>query len=96
MLRTFASLSYGWLHSLYSQFFVGNTRVVEALHIVEDISLPLRMQAWPLLDAAAFAAACTQHAATRGRFGWVARLGGRQTSDVYLSLIHISEPTRPY
>ena len=81
MLRTLASLSYGRLHSLYSQFFVGST--LEALHVVEDISLPLRMQARPLLDAAAFAAACTQHAATLGRFGWVARLGGRQTSDVY-------------
>ena len=65
---------------------------MEALHVVEDISLTLRAQARPLLDAAAFAAACTQHAATLGRFGWVARSGGRQTSDVYF-LQETASPT---
>ncbi|MDC0525472.1 acyl carrier protein, partial [bacterium] len=64
---------------------------MEALDVV-DTSLPLRVQARSLLDAAAFAAACTQHATTRGRFGWVARPGGRQTTNTYY-LLERAAPT---
>ena len=55
----------------------GNTRKPEALR--NDGALDGRL----LLDPAAFAAICSRHAATRGRFGWVARPAGRQTGSAY-------------
>ena len=78
--------------SVLALSFAGNTRVVEAFQI-EDRAMPSRMhEARPLLDAAAFAATCTQHAASLARFGWVARPGSRQTTKTYY-LLETASPT---
>ena len=54
--------------------------------------MPKGSQVGALLDAAAFAATCTQHAAKLGRFRWVARPAGRPSSSPYY-LLETESPT---
>ena len=54
--------------------------------------MPTAMLARPLLDAAAFAVTCAQHAAALGHLGWVARPAGRQTTSTYY-LLERAAPT---
>ena len=73
--------------SVLAQIFAGTLRLLSAQRFqIEDVALPLRARAQPLLDAAAFVSACTHHAAMLGRFGWVTRPVSQQTSNAHFLL----------
>jgi acyl carrier protein len=81
--------------SVLAQIFAGTLRdssLSAQGFQTEDVALTLRARAQPLHDAAAFVATCTHHAATLGRFGWITRPAGQQTSNAHF-LLETASPT---